>query len=153
MKHFNLEGTARVLNVQIATTERQKQDAFAIRQQVFVVEQQISPEEEFDEYDPAAMHVVLYDNGVPVAAGRTRAVDRETGKIERICVLASHRQKGAGRLIVEALEQAAMKQGLHKAKLHAQTQAEGFYQKLGYHTVSDVFIEADIPHVVMIKEL
>lgn len=153
MKHFNLEGTARVLNVQIATTERQKQDAFAIRQQVFVVEQQISPEEEFDEYDPAAMHVVLYDNVVPVAAGRTRTVDRETGKIERICVLASHRQKGAGRLIVEALEQAAMKQGLHKAKLHAQTQAEGFYQKLGYHTVSDVFIEADIPHVVMIKEL
>lgn len=153
MKHFNLEGTARVLKVQIATTERQKQDAFAIRQQVFVVEQQISSEEEFDEYDHAAKHVVLYDNSVPVAAGRTRAVDRETGKIERICVLASHRQKGAGRLIVEALEQAAMKQGLHKAKLHAQTQAEGFYQKLGYHTVSDVFIEADIPHVVMIKEL
>jgi len=148
-----LEGTAKVLNVQIATTERQKQDAFAIRQQVFVVEQQISPEEEFDEYDDAATHVVLYDDDVPVAAGRTRVVDNETGKIERICVPASHRQKGAGRLIVEALEQAAIQQGLHKAKLHAQTQAEGFYHKLGYHTVSAVFMEADIPHVVMVKEL
>jgi hypothetical protein len=153
MKHFNLERTARVLHVQIATTERQKQDAFDIRQQVFVIEQQVSPEEEYDEYDHAAMHVVLYDNGVPVAAGRTRTVDKETGKIERICVLASHRQKGAGRLIVEALEQAAIQRGLHKAKLHAQTQAEGFYQKLGYHTISDVFMEADIPHVVMVKEL
>lgn len=152
-KHFNSERIARALNVQIATTEQHKQDAFDVRRQVFVIEQQVSQEEEYDEHDDTSLHVILYDHNIPVAAGRTRIVDGEIGKMERICVLASHRQKGAGRMIMKALEQAAKEHGLHKAKLHAQTHAERFYQKLGYRTISAVFMEADIPHVVMVKEL
>ncbi|MBO9128621.1 GNAT family N-acetyltransferase [Bacillus sp. 165] len=140
------------MNIAIVENEKQLQDAFSVRKQVFVDEQKVSAAEEYDEHDPTATHVVLYDNGVPVGAGRMRELDGY-GKMERICVLSSHRKCGAGRLIMDALEHTAAEQGLKKAKLHAQTQAESFYKKLGYDTVSDVFMEADIPHVVMKKPL
>jgi predicted GNAT family N-acyltransferase len=54
---------------------------------------------------------------------------------------------------MNALEALAKEEALPKLKLHAQTHAEPFYNKLGYETTSDVFMEADIPHVVMIKKL
>jgi predicted GNAT family N-acyltransferase len=140
------------LKIAVVENEKQLQDAFSVRKQVFVEEQKVSAEEEYDEYDNTATHVVLYDNDLPVGAGRMRELDGY-GKMERICVLASHRKGGAGRLIMKALEEKAVEQGLKKAKLHAQTHAEPFYKKLGYETVSDVFMEADIPHVVMKKQL
>lgn len=140
------------MNVLAVNHEQQLQDAFIVRKLVFVEEQQVSAEEEYDEFDATANHVVLYDEGVPVGAGRIREVE-DIGKIERICVLSSHRSKGAGRLIMEALEELAAQKNLHKVKLHAQTHAEPFYQKLGYKTVSDVFMEANIPHVVMVKAI
>ncbi|MFD3447365.1 GNAT family N-acetyltransferase [Microbacteriaceae bacterium 4G12] len=142
------------MNIQIIETEQQLQDAFSVRRVVFVDEQQVDVAEEYDEFDKlhAAVHVILYDEGTPVGTGRMRNVDG-VGKMERICILSSHRGKGAGRLIMEALEAVAKKQGLQKAKLHGQTHAEVFYQKLGYETVSNVFLEANIPHVIMTKSL
>lgn len=143
------------MNIQVVENQQQLQDAFSVRQTVFVEEQRVVAEEEYDEYDEfgsSAKHVVLYDNNLPVGAGRMREVDG-IGKMERICILASHRGKGAGRIIMGVLETLAAEQNLHKAKLHAQTHAEPFYRKLGYETVSDVFMEANIPHVVMTKRL
>ncbi|UOY92183.1 GNAT family N-acetyltransferase [Ectobacillus sp. JY-23] len=140
------------MNVQFVTTEQQLQDAFTVRKLVFVEEQGVSAEEEYDVYDEIAKHVVLYDENTPIGAGRMREVE-DVGKLERICVLSSYRGKGAGRLIMDALEELAAAQQLHKVKLHAQTQAEAFYQRLGYQTISDVFMEADIPHVVMVKSI
>ncbi|HDX9577764.1 TPA: GNAT family N-acetyltransferase [Bacillus pseudomycoides] len=140
------------MQVQVVQDEKQLMDAFSVRKQVFVDEQKVSAEEEYDEYEHAAKHVVLYDQDAPVGAGRFRIVDG-IGKMERICVLSSHRQKGAGKLIMDALEVLAKEESLPKLKLHAQTHAEPFYHKLGYETISDVFMEADIPHVVMIKQL
>jgi len=140
------------LQVQVVQNEKQLEGAFSVRKQVFVDEQKVSAEEEYDEYDHTAKHVVLYDQDVPVGAGRFRIVDG-IGKMERICVLSSHRQKGAGKIIMDALESLAKEESLPKLKLHAQTHAEPFYHKLGYKTTSDVFMEADIPHVVMIKQL
>ncbi|MFJ8530196.1 GNAT family N-acetyltransferase [Bacillus sp. NPDC094106] len=140
------------MQAQIVQTDQQLRDAFSVRKQVFVEEQRVSAEEEYDQFEEIAKHIVVYDDNIPVGAGRLRTVDG-IGKVERICVLASHRKKGIGKIIMDALEAYAMEESLPKLKLHAQTQAESFYKKLGYQTVSDVFIEADIPHVVMIKEL
>ncbi|MEH7456476.1 GNAT family N-acetyltransferase [Bacillus sp. JJ1127] len=140
------------MQAQIVETDQQLRDAFSVRKQVFVEEQHVSTEEEYDQFEEIAKHIVVYDDNIPVGAGRLRTVDG-IGKVERICVLASHRKKGIGKIIMDALEAYAMEESLPKLKLHAQTQAESFYKKLGYQTVSDVFIEADIPHVVMIKEL
>ncbi|PFJ17607.1 GNAT family N-acetyltransferase [Bacillus cereus] len=140
------------MHAQIVQTDEQLRDAFSVRKQVFVNEQRVSAEEEYDEFEEISTHVVIYDNAIPVGAGRFRTVNG-IGKMERICVLASHRKKGIGKIVMAALEVCAKEEALPKIKLHAQTHAEDFYKKLGYVTSSDVFMEANIPHVVMIKEL
>ncbi|EJV59463.1 GNAT family N-acetyltransferase [Bacillus mycoides] len=152
MKHSTLERGTTNLHAQIVQTDEQLSDAFSVRKQVFVEEQRVSSEEEYDEFEDTSVHVVVYDNDIPVGAGRFRIVDG-VGKMERICVLAFHRQKGIGKIIMDALEAHAKEESLPKLKLHAQTHAEVFYKRLGYVTASDVFMEANIPHVVMIKEL
>lgn len=139
------------MEVKQVTTKEQLDDAFAVRRTVFVDEQQVPEEEEIDQYEDEATHVVLYDNEEPIGAARVRVLDG-IGKLERICVLSSGRKKGAGKLIVNKLEEIATSQGVSKLKLNAQTHAIPFYERLGYETVSDVFMDAGIPHVTMIKQ-
>lgn len=139
------------MEVKQVSTKEQLEDAFTVRRAVFVQEQQVPEEEEIDQFEDDSTHVVLYDNKEPVGAGRVRVLDG-IGKLERICVLSTSRQKGAGKLIVEKLEDVATAQGVSKLKLNAQTHAIPFYERLGYETVSDVFMDAGIPHVTMIKQ-
>ena len=141
------------MNVQLVITEKQLEDAFNVRKIVFVNEQNVPLEEEIDEYENTATHFVLYDDEDAVGAGRFRVVDGY-GKVERICVLPTHRtSKGSGRLIMNAIEDYAVEKGFKKLKLNAQTHAEGFYSKIGYETVSGIFMDAGIPHVTMVKEV
>jgi predicted GNAT family N-acyltransferase len=140
------------LNIKVVTTEKELQDAFYVRKQVFVEEQKVPLEEEIDQFEDEAIHVVLYDEEQPVGAGRFRVVDGY-GKVERICVMPSRRKSGAGKIIMIEMENIARGKDLHKLKLNAQTHAEGFYEKLGYKTVSGEFLDAGIPHVTMVKEL
>jgi predicted GNAT family N-acyltransferase len=140
------------MKVMFGNNEMLWNDAVTVRRKVFVEEQQVPEEEEIDQFESESTHFVLYDEGQPVGAGRFRTIDG-VGKIERICVLPHYRSRGAGRLIMESIEQFAKEKGIAKAKLNAQTHAEHFYQKLGYETVSDIFMDAGIPHVTMVKEL
>ncbi|WP_057914003.1 GNAT family N-acetyltransferase [Peribacillus muralis] len=129
--------------------------AFAIRKEVFIEEQGFRLEDEFDEFDTLdgqAEHILVYYNDQPVGTGRLRIVD-DFGKLERICILESYRKFGLGKTIIKTLEEIAREKSISKVKLHGQTQAEGFYQKLGYRTSSDVFMEDGGPHILMIKEL
>ncbi|MBM7702524.1 GNAT family N-acetyltransferase [Metabacillus iocasae] len=140
------------MNILIADNEKQRNDAYAVRKQVFVDEQNVPIEEEIDQHEDEAAHIVVYDQDQPVGAGRFRVVDGY-GKVERICVLSSHRKYGVGKQIMLYMEQVASAHDVHKLKLNAQTQAEGFYQKLGYETVSGEFLDAGIPHVTMVRSL
>lgn len=129
--------------------------AFDIRIKVFVEEQECTLEEEFDEYDHLEAdvdHILVYHDQQPVGTGRVRIVG-DTAKLERICLLVSHRDIGLGKVVVSSLEEIAKSKGYSKAKLHAQTVAEGFYKKLGYKTNSEIFMQANIPHILMIKNL
>ncbi|EMT46621.1 GNAT family N-acetyltransferase [Anoxybacillus flavithermus] len=126
-------------------------DALLVRRAVFIDEQGVSVEEEIDAFESESVHFVLYDDDKPIAAGRFRTIDG-VGKIERICVLPSYRGRGIGKQMMEAIEQYA-KQHVTKVKLNAQTHAEPFYKQLGYETVSDVFLDAGIPHVTMVKTI
>ncbi len=134
------------------TSEEQLDKAFEIRKAVFVEEQGVPLEDEFDEHEAHAEHILVYYEGQPVGTGRMREVDG-IAKLERICLLPSYRKYGLGKLIIESLEQLACKKGLKKAKLHGQTHAEGFYHKLGYETKSPIFMEDGIPHILMVKNL
>lgn len=137
------------------TTENDLKIAFHIRKEVFVKEQGFPLEFEFDEFDTLnalSEHILVYYNEKPVGTGRLRVVDG-LGKLERICILEPYRKFGLGKIILKTLEEIAKEQGITQVKLHGQTQAEGFYKKLGYRTSSDVFMEDGGPHLLMIKEL
>jgi predicted GNAT family N-acyltransferase len=137
------------------TTENDLKIAFHIRKEVFVEEQGFQLESEFDEFDTlnvSSEHILVYYNEKPVGTGRLRVVDG-LGKLERICISEPYRKFGLGKIIINTLEEIAREKELSKVKLHGQTQAEGFYKKLGYQTSSDVFMEDGGPHLLMIKEL
>ena len=134
--------------------ENDLQAAFTIRKEVFVKEQGVPLEDEFDEFDllnGLAEHVLVYYHEQPVGTGRVRWVDG-LGKLERICILEPYRKYGLGKVIISTLEEIAEEKGVSQVKLHGQTQAEGFYEKLGYQKSSNVFIEDGIPHILMMKE-
>src|SRR5690606_28651898 len=117
------------MEARIVTDNKELDDAFTVRKVVFVDEQKVTLEEEIDQFEDEATHIVLYDDNEPVGAGRFRVLDGY-GKVERICVLASHRKKGAGNIIMHKMEEIAKERGISKLKLNAQTQAENFYKKL-----------------------
>ncbi|QVL40604.1 GNAT family N-acetyltransferase [Bacillus velezensis] len=136
----------------IVKTEKQLNDAFFVRKKVFVKEQHVPEEEEIDQFEDTSEHIVIYDGGQPVGAGRWRLKDGH-GKLERICVMKSHRSLGVGAIIMQALEKAAAAKGAGSFILHAQTQAVPFYEKQGYRVTSgEEFLDAGIPHLEMIKE-
>ncbi|WP_242143126.1 MULTISPECIES: GNAT family N-acetyltransferase [unclassified Bacillus cereus group] len=129
--------------------------AFQIRKEVFVKEQGVPLEDEFDTFDTLSefcQHILVYYNEIPVGTGRIRFVDN-MGKLERICILQPYRKYGLGKVIIQTLEEIAYEKGANKVKLHGQTQAEGFYKKLHYQPSSDIFMEDGIPHILMTKEL
>lgn len=139
------------------TTDEQLQLGLDIRVKVFVQEQQVPADEEIDDYDTVsdkAVHLLIMDEGVPVATGRMIYYKPDTAKMQRIAVLKDYRSKGYGRVLLLALEEAARELGLVSSVLDGQCQAEPFYNKLGYVTVSDEpFYDAGILHVRMQKEL
>lgn len=74
-------------------------------------------------------------------------------KFRQMAVAPQHQRKGIGQLLMAAAEDECRRAGAEKVILHARTTAEEFYKKLGYTTVSDIFTEVGIPHVVMEKQL
>lgn len=135
--------------------EKDLEKAFSIRKKVFVEEQGVPLEDEFDQYDSLeadCKHILVYYNEEAVGTGRVR-FNEHVGKLERICILGPYRKYGLGKVIIQTLETIASEKRMTHVKLHGQTQAEGFYKKLGYHTASDIFMEDGIPHVLMKKEL
>ncbi|WP_339182825.1 GNAT family N-acetyltransferase [Oceanobacillus sp. FSL W7-1293] len=142
------------MTYKIVTEEQNLQKVFEIRKEIFVKEQEVSEEEEFDAFDSLdadCVHILVYYDNKPVGTGRVRAVEG-VGKLERICILKPYRKYGLGKVIVQSLEEIVLQKGLIRAKLHGQTHAEGFYHKLGYETASDEFLEDGIPHYLMVKQ-
>ncbi|TKH42035.1 GNAT family N-acetyltransferase [Paenibacillus sp. FSL R10-2782] len=139
------------------TTEEQLQAAILIRTKVFVEEQKVPADIEIDHFDKlgdTAHHLLISDHGEMVATGRLTYYEEDTAKMQRIAVLKEHRSGGYGRILLLALEERARELGLRHSLLDAQCQAEKFYEKLGYETISEEpFNDAGIPHVRMRKKL
>jgi predicted GNAT family N-acyltransferase len=141
------------IDVRVADGERERDDAFAVRRAVFVEEQGVDEDVEYDDHDATAVHVVAYDAGDPIGAGRLREVADRVGKIERVAVREPDRGRGVGRALMDALEARAGADGLTTLKLHSQTHAAEFYRTLGYERRGPAFEEAGIPHVEMRKSI
>lgn len=140
------------MNVKIIENPEELEDAFSVRRTVFIDEQNVPEDEEIDQYETEAVHFVLYHDDIPIGAGRFRMVNGY-GKVERICVLKEGRKTGAGKKIMNKIEEYARERGIHTLKLNAQTHAIPFYDRLGYEVVSEEFMDAGIPHKTMIKQI
>ncbi|WP_305406980.1 GNAT family N-acetyltransferase [Photobacterium leiognathi] len=116
-----------------------------VREQVFIQEQQIDPEIEFDGLDSEAVHVLVMDGEQPLGTGRILA----DGHIGRIAIMKAARGQGLGAKVVQALVKYAQQQGYPRVDLGAQTHAVDFYRKLGFMPYGDEFMEANIPHQAM----
>lgn len=120
-----------------------------VRRAVFVVEQQVPEELEWDDDDPQCVHVLAMANRDPVGTGRLSPA----GKLGRLAVLSGFRGRGLGMRIARMLLQEAWHRGLVSVYLHAQVPAMRFYEKLGFVAEGPVFDEAGIPHRVMRRNI
>ena len=116
-----------------------------IRRIVFIDEQQVDKELEFDGQDAQCEHFLIYSGSKPVGTARLQP----SGKIERMAILKEARGQGLGRALLRFLLQRAREKGLQRVYMHAQESAVGFYAKEGFETYEDSFIEADIVHFKM----
>lgn len=134
-----------------ADTEDLLEKAFKIRREVFVVEQQVATEEEFDEFEPTSRHfVALSDDGDPVGAARWRKTQNGV-KLERFAVKSSARRQGIGASLVKVVLDDIIRQegaGVY-LYLHAQLPAVPLYQKFGFEVEGDQFLECNIWHYLM----
>nr|WP_297350351.1 YbgC/FadM family acyl-CoA thioesterase [uncultured Caldimonas sp.] len=143
-----------MFEVRVGGWDELGRDAQLIRTEVFVQEQRIPAEMEWDEADRACVHAVAYNRfGMPLATGRLLEHVPGVAKIGRMAARRTMRGGGVGRAVLDALMQAARERGYREALLHAQTSAAGFYSRAGFVTRGPEFDEAGIPHVEMVKVL
>ncbi|WP_369143741.1 GNAT family N-acetyltransferase [Streptomyces sp. R44] len=149
--------------VREAVAEGDREACFAVRREVFVEEQGVPQELEYDPYDATAAHVLaLGADGLPLgtgrllygadAAGKTGG-DASVGSLGRLAVAKAARGLGVGAALVRAIEDVARERGLSAVDLHAQTHALGFYERLGYVAYGPEFPDAGMPHRAMRRVL
>ncbi|MFB6836506.1 GNAT family N-acetyltransferase [Streptomyces sp. NPDC056361] len=149
--------------VREATEQGDREACFAVRREVFVEEQGVPQELEYDTYDATALHVLaVRADGLPLGTGRllhgADAVgktggDASVGSLGRLAVAKAARGLGVGAALVRAVEDVARERGLTAVDLHAQTHALGFYERLGYEAYGPEFPDAGMPHRAMRKAL
>lgn len=127
-------------------------DEKLIRDEVFGDEQGF--QEEYDEIDNRAQHVVIYEEDIPIATCRFYLSDEADGyAIGRIAVRKEHRGKHLGNQLMAIAEDEIKKLGGKTVSLSAQVQAQGFYEKCGYKAVGNVYLDENCEHVRMLKDL
>ncbi len=143
-----------MLDVRVGSWAELGEQARRIRTEVFVDEQRIPAELEYDDADPSCVHALAVNRfGMPLATGRLLEHVPGVAKIGRMAALRSMRGSGVGRAVLDALMQAARERGFREAVLHAQLSAAGFYTRAGFAERGPVFEEAGIPHVEMVRSL
>lgn len=120
-----------------------------IRTAVFIYEQQVPEDLEWDEFDPVSLHVLaLNSNDQPIGTARLLP----DGHIGRMAVLKEWRGKGVGSAILQRILEESSHRGMQKAMLNAQMAAIKFYEKFGFQVSGEEFMEAGIPHIKMILQ-
>ncbi|MFE5944894.1 GNAT family N-acetyltransferase [Streptomyces sp. NPDC056480] len=150
-------------SVREAAGPEDREACFAVRREVFVGEQGVPPELEYDTYDTTAVHVLaVREDGLPLGTGRLlfgadavgkTGADASVGSLGRLAVSKAARGLGVGAALVRGIEDVARERGLTAVDLHAQTHALGFYERLGYEAYGPEFPDADMPHRAMRRAL
>ncbi|WP_028693700.1 GNAT family N-acetyltransferase [Pseudomonas cremoricolorata] len=136
------------IRVRLADWQQDNADLRRIREAVFVAEQQVPAELEWDADDQDAVHFLALEGDYPIGTARLLA----DGTIGRVSVLKDWRGLKVGDALMQAVIAEAQRRQLAPQRLSAQVHATSFYERLGFRVVSEEFLEAGIPHVDMVRE-
>ena len=142
------------LKIKLVNYSEETQGIEQIRRRVFHEEQNIDEELEFDGLDETSEHLLAYLNQEPIGTLRIREVNPKLVKIERLAVLATARNQGIGRKLMDyAIALITEKNQYEQIVIHAQYHLKHFYQSFGFQSVGETFEEAEILHIKMTKSL
>ena len=141
-----------MIEVRPTRDEAEVAAALALREEVFCGEQGVSLAEERDGRDEEAMHLVVVDDGVVVGTCRL-LIEGTTVKLGRMAVSRTRRGLGLARALITEAEARARALGAERMELAAQLNAQALYDRAGYASYGDVFLDAGIEHVMMAKAL
>lgn len=127
-------------------------DALNLRKEVFIREQNVPESREVAD-EAGALYFVGYDNSQPLVTARVQKEDSKTWHVQRVAVKKSARGQGLGSQILMEVEDSARRSGITLLTLGAQDQAQEFYSKLGFKVQGAGFLDADIKHHRMDKEI
>lgn len=123
-----------------------------IRQKVFIEEQKVIPNLEWDGLDEKAIHFLALKNEKPVGCGRVILINDQM-RFGRMAVLKKYRYQGVGTEIIHQLMMTAKTKHIRSINISAQCHAINFYQKFGFHVTSEIYLDAEIPHRDMVLNL
>ncbi|TWC65586.1 putative GNAT family N-acyltransferase [Pseudomonas sp. SJZ103] len=135
------------IHVSVADWHKDIAEIRRIREAVFIAEQSVPPELEWDADDADAVHFLAFEGDFPIGTARLLP----SGEIGRVSVLKDWRGLKVGDKLMEAVIGAAEQRGQTKQFLSAQVYAAPFYERLGFKIVSEEFLEVGIPHVDMVR--
>jgi predicted GNAT family N-acyltransferase len=137
---------ARSFRIRLVTWDKTSAELRSVREEVFIREQGVPPELEWDGEDPACVHALAVTRGGEAIGTARLTAD---GHIGRMAVRRPWRGQGVGSALLEAMMRAARRQGLDRVVLHAQLHARDFYARFGFRAEGGEFLDAGIPHVRM----
>ncbi len=136
------------ISIQITHWDEAKSHVMPIRREVFINEQQVPEELEWDEFDQDALHAIVKKEQDVIGTARL-IIDGQEAKIGRMAIQKEYRDQGIGQKLLLTLIKTAKEKGAQECILHAQTHAIAFYAKSDFEPNGPIFDEAGIPHVEM----
>lgn len=129
-------------------------DALSIRKKVFIEEQEVDESLEIDDLEEKTLHIVGYLSDSPTCTARLYKKDDSSVKVQRVAVLNEYRHKKIGQLLIAEIEKIAKNElGGDRLVLDSQDHAIPFYEKSGFKVEGEGFLDANIPHHFMYKEI
>lgn len=135
--------------IKTVSTKDELIDHYLIRHKVFVEEQKISLKDEYDFVEKERVVVIAYLNNLPVGTARIKL--EQNAKVERVAVLKAYRTLGIGKQLMEYIIEYCISHNSQRIYLGAQEYAIPFYQKCGFTTYGECYLDANIPHYNMEK--
>lgn len=137
------------ITFKLVASDEELRDALEVRRQVFVQEQGVSEDLEYDGYDSEALHMVVKDGNKVIGTARVRFPTTNQAKIERMAILKPFRHRGIGSNIISFLKEELKGRQIEHVILHAQCAVTEFYKSFGFEETGLPFWDAGIRHIEM----
>jgi len=141
------------ITCKLVTNDRELDAVLEVRRRVFVEEQGVSEDVEYDGLDDEALHVIVKDGDRVIGTARVRFPAANLAKVERMAILRPFRRQGIGSSIMSFLDGELKRRRIERAVLHAQSAVIGFYESCGFEKTGSPFWEAGIKHMEMQRQL